>query len=134
MIVVPADAGIEIEAMVQNQDIGFVRDGQKAEVKIDTFNVTKYGLIPSRVTHVSRDAIVPDKAPDKPAEKPAQGGELQFLTRVALDRSSMSIDGADIALAPGMAVTVEIKTGQRRVLEYLLSPVLRYKQEGFRER
>jgi hemolysin D len=67
-------------------------------------------------------------------DKPAQGSELQYLTRVALDQVSMSIDGGDVALAPGMAVTVEIKTGRRRVLEYLLSPVLRYKQEGFRER
>jgi hypothetical protein len=63
-----------------------------------------------------------------------QGQELVYAARVSLDRSEMDIDGRRVALAAGMAVTVEIKTGERRVIEYLLSPLLRYKQGSLRER
>jgi hemolysin D len=59
---------------------------------------------------------------------------LTAVARVSLDRSAMKVDGRKVNLAPGMAVTVEIKTGTRRVIEYLLSPLLRYRQEALRER
>jgi membrane fusion protein, hemolysin D len=144
MVVVPADAGIEVEAMVPNKDIGFVRDGDPAEIKIDTFNFTKYGLLHGEVLGVSRDAVMRDKpvgqgANDRQAGQTARtseppGQELLYAARVSLDRTQMEIDGRLVNLAPGMAVTVEIKTGTRRIVEYLLSPLLRYKQESLRER
>lgn len=144
MVVVPADAGIEVEAMVPNKDIGFVRDGDPAEIKIDTFNFTKYGLLHGEVLGVSRDAVMRDKpagqgANDRQAGQTARtseppGQELLYAARVSLDRTQMEIDGRLVNLAPGMAVTVEIKTGHRRIVEYLLSPLLRYKQESLRER
>jgi hypothetical protein len=59
-VIVPADAALEVEAMVSNRDIGFVHPGQEAQVKIDTFNFTRYGLLHGRVMSVSRDAIVRD--------------------------------------------------------------------------
>jgi hemolysin D len=62
------------------------------------------------------------------------GQDLVYAARVSLDRAAMEIDGRTVNLAPGMAVTVGIKTGTRRVIEYLLSPLLRYKQEALRER
>ena len=62
------------------------------------------------------------------------GQELIYAARISLDRTRMQIDDRMVELAPGMAVTVEIKTGKRRVIEYLLSPLLRYKQESLRER
>ncbi len=64
MLVVPTDSRLEAEAMISNRDIGFVSDGQAAEVKIDTFNFTRYGLIEGKVVSVSRDAIVKDKPQD----------------------------------------------------------------------
>jgi len=146
MVVVPGEGGIEVEAMVLNKDIGFVRDGDPAEVKIDTFNFTKYGLLHGKVLSVSQDAIVRDKPAgqggnDRPAP-PSQsargseppGQELLYAARISLDRSQMEIDGRLVNLAPGMAVTAEIKTSQRRIIELLLSPLLRYKQESLRER
>jgi hemolysin D len=144
LVVVPEDATIEIEAMVANKDIGFVRDGDEAEVKVDTFNFTKYGLLRGRVTRLSRDAISRDKAPahdgnqqrpsdDAPTSEPA-GQELLYAAHIALDQTRMLVDGHMIDLEPGMAVTAEIKTGRRRIIEYLLSPLLRYKQEAWRER
>jgi hemolysin D len=144
MVVVPAGSGIEIEAMVSNKDIGFVHEGDTAEIKIDTFNFTKYGLLQGQVLSISRDAIMRDKSAaqtggDKSAgantrssEPPGQ--ELLYAARVSLDRTKMQIDDRLVDLAPGMAVTVEIKTGRRRIIEFLLAPLLRYKQESLRER
>ncbi len=145
MTVVPAQSHIEIEAMVQNKDIGFVREGDAAEVKIDTFNFTKYGLLHGKVVSVSADAIERDKAPasdasasDKTASasrsSEPQGQELLYAARIALDATRMEVEGRMVDLAPGMAVTAEIKTGQRRIVEFLLSPLLRYRQESLRER
>jgi hemolysin D len=146
MVIVPADSRLEIEALVTNKDIGFVHPGQTADIKIDTFNFTKYGLLHGEVLNVSRDAIAREKAAETrlaSAAKPLtndddssepRGQELVYATRVSLDRTHMLIDGKLVNLGPGMAVTVEIKTGKRRVIEYLLSPLLRYKQESMRER
>jgi hemolysin D len=144
MVVVPDGGGIEVEAMIANKDIGFVHDGDPAEVKIDTFNFTKYGLLHGKVMSVSQDAIVREKpAAQLGAEKQAgqstrtsepSGQELLYAVRISLDRTSMQIDERMVNLAPGMAVTIEIRTGQRRIIEYLLSPLLRYKQESLRER
>jgi hemolysin D len=144
LVVVPADATIEIEAMVANQDIGFVHEGDEAEVKVDTFNFTKYGLLHGRVTGISRDAISRDKAsarngmPPKPSDAAATsepaGQDLVYAAHITLDQTRMLIDGHMTDLEPGMAVTAEIKTGRRRIIEYLLSPLLRYKQEAWRER
>jgi hemolysin D len=144
MSVVPADSHLEIEAMVSNHDIGFVREGQDAEIKIDTFNFTRYGLLHGKVLTVSQDAILRDKPQEKSGDKPQTGAEsdtsepkgqeLIYSARVSLDQTQMQIDDRLVSLAPGMAVTVEIKTGSRRVIEYLLSPLLRHKQEALRER
>jgi hemolysin D len=148
MVVVPADSRLEIEAMVKNQDIGFVRAGEPAEIKVDTFNFTRYGLMHGTVTSVSQDAMVREKPPagsaasagaDESARSAndgsqASGQELVYTARVSLDRTQMEVEDRVVNLTPGMAVTVEIKTGSRRVIEYLLSPLLRYKQEAMRER
>jgi hemolysin D len=142
-VVVPGESRLEIEAMVSNQDIGFVSAGQEAEVKVDTFNFTRYGLLHGRVLNVSQDAIARDKPPERPsAQQPTEpstsseprGQELVYSARVSLDRRQMQIEDKLVNLSPGMAVTVEIKTGSRRIISYLLSPLVRYKQEALRER
>jgi hemolysin D len=146
MVIVPADSHLEAEVMVPNRDIGFVHTGETAEIKIDTFNFTRYGLLHGTVQSVSQDAIVRDKPADKSASSQQsstgalsdtsepQGQELVYAARVSLDRTQMQIEDRIVNLGPGMAVTAEIKTGSRRVIEYLLSPLLRYKQESLRER
>ncbi len=143
MAIVPADSRLEAEVMVPNRDIGFVVSGQAAEIKIDTFNFTKYGMLHGEVMNVSQDAIVREKPADRiaGAVRPAlsdtsepQGQELVYSARVSLDRTKMEIEDRTVDLAPGMAVTVEIKTGQRRIIEYLMSPLLRYRHEAARER
>jgi membrane fusion protein, hemolysin D len=142
-VVVPLDSHLEIEAMVSNRDIGFVHSGQEAEIKIDTFSFTRYGLLHGRVLNVSQDAIARDKPQDKSNDKAPgaenstsepKGQELNYAARVSLDRTQMQVEDKLVNLSPGMAVTVEIKTGTRRIISYLLSPLLRYKQEVLRER
>jgi len=146
MVVVPAESRLEIEAMIQNKDIGFVHDGDPAEIKIDTFNFTKYGLLHGKVVSVSADAIQRDKPQgskdNNPSDQSAnaartsepEGQELVYAARIALATTRMEIEGRMVDLSAGMAVTAEIKTGQRRIIEFLLSPLLRYKQESLRER
>ncbi len=142
--IVPEGSPLEIEAMVSNRDIGFVHAGQEAEIKVDTFNFTKYGLIKGRVESVSGDSILREKPVDKADAKrhtgdesdssePA-GQELVYSSRVLFDQTQMQIDDRLVNLEPGMAVTVEIKTGKRRVIDYLLSPILRHRQQALRER
>ncbi len=142
MVVVPADSPLEIEAAVSNQDIGFVHAGQQAAIKIDTFNFTRYGLLHGEVLGVSPDAVGPgagtDDAPT--ARQPAAdrlrtaGRGLSYTARISLDRTTIPVDGKPVDLRPGMTVAVEINTGTRRVIDYLLSPLLRYTQESLRER
>jgi hemolysin D len=144
MMIVPAESRIEIEAMIQNRDIGFVQDGDAAEVKIDTFNFTKYGLLHGKVLSVSADSITREKPAGQGSEKTAtasgakssepQGQELVYAARISVNETRMQIENKLVDLAPGMAATVEIKTGERRIIEFLLSPLLRYKQESLRER
>jgi hemolysin D len=137
------DSRLEIEAMVSNRDIGFVYPGQDAEIKVDTFTFTRYGLLHGKVLSVSQDAITRDRPQDKNGEKlqgtetsssEPKGQELVFAARVSLDSAQMQIEEKAVNLSSGMAVTVEIKTGSRRIISYLLSPLLRYKQEALRER
>jgi hemolysin D len=143
LVVVPSDSRLEIEAMVSNRDIGFVHSGQDAEVKIDTFNFTRYGLLQGGVLSVSEDAVVRDRPQDRPNDRAPgapsdtsepKGQELNYSARISLDRTVMQVDDRIVKLSPGMAVTVEIKTGSRMILSYLLSPLLRYRQESLRER
>jgi len=143
MVVVPADSGLEIEAMVSNRDIGFVRAGQDVEVKIDTFNFTRYGLIHGKVLSISPDAITRDKPQGTSndrmpgtttASREPKGEELVYAARIWLDRTQMQVEENRVNLAPGMAVTGEIKTGSRTIISYLLSPLLKYRQESLRER
>jgi hemolysin D len=122
LIVVPQEHPVEVEAQVENKDVGFVKNGQIVEIKVETFPFTLYGTIPGKVVSVSDDAA--------PIEKVG----LVYPTRVSIDRSTMQVEGKQVNLSPGMAVTVEIKTGQRRVIEYLLSPLLKSINESLRER
>jgi hemolysin D len=144
LVVVPAESHLEIEAMIQNRDIGFVHPGQDVEIKVDAFNFNRYGLIGGKVISISSDAITRDKPADKSNTKQSddtqdetsepENQELVYSARIALDRTKMDVEGGSVDLSPGMAVTVEIKTGARRIISYLLSPLLKFKQEALRER
>ncbi|MDP3700638.1 MAG: HlyD family type I secretion periplasmic adaptor subunit [Hylemonella sp.] len=122
MIVVPDSPTVTAEIAIANQDIGFVNAGQTATVKLETFPYTRYGTVDAKVEVVTADAVTDEK---KGSYYPA------ILT---LSQKDMDIDGKRIPLSPGMNITAEIKTGKRRVIEYLLSPVQRAGNESLRER
>jgi hemolysin D len=122
MLIVPEENAIEVEAWVQNRDIGFVEKGQVAEIKIETFPYTKYGVINGEIQNVSNDAV------------PNEQLGLIYIARVLMEKTTMQVNGKIVNLSPGMAVTVEVKIGKRRIIEYVLSPLLRYKEESIQER
>lgn len=122
MQIVPDDAPIEVQAFVANKDIGFVHDGQAAVIKVETFPFTKYGTVAGSIIKVSDDAVSDEKH------------GLVYAARVAPARTTMRVDEKLVKLAPGMAVTVEVNMGKRRLIEFLLSPLLRYRDEAARER
>jgi len=121
MQIIPAGATLEVEAMVLNKDIGFVREDQEAILKVESFPFTKYGVIDGTVRQVYKDAV----------ERENLG--LAYPARVTMARSTMTVDGKILNLTPGMAITVEIKTGKRRLIEYILAPLQRYQDESLRE-
>jgi hemolysin D len=122
MHIVPDKDAFEIEAWIQNRDIGFVHDGQKAKIKVETFQFTKYGTIGGEVVNVSNDAT------------PDERLGLVYAARVKMDRTTMKVEDKIVNLSPGMAVTVEVNMGKRRLIEYLMSPLLKYKDESLREK
>ena len=122
MVIVPRDYPLEVEAYVENKDIGFVNAGQEAEIKIETFPYTKHGTIHGEVKHVSSDAIDDEKR------------GLVYSSRVKMERATIPVENKIVNLGPGMAVTVEIKTGKRRVIEYFLTPLMQHSSESLRER
>jgi len=120
--IVPNGQVLEIEAGLLNKDIGFVHTGQIAEIKIDSFPFTKYGVIDGEVIDISADAI----------EHEQMG--LLFPLKASMKTDEINVDGKWVKLKPGMSVTVEIKTGTRRLMEFLLAPLMRGVSEGARER
>ena len=122
LAIVPSDELLEVEATVLNKDIGFVRAGQRATVKIESFPYTRYGYLEGVVESVSHDAAQDENL------------GLVFQARVRLSKASLPIDGVTVALTPGMALSVEIKTGTRRVIDYVLSPLRQHQTESMRER
>lgn len=122
MTVVPARGALEVQAKVLNKDIGFIRVGQEAAVKLEAFSFTRYGAVPGRVARISRDAVQ-----DKDLG-------LVYVVTVTLDRSFVDADGRRYALAPGLAATVDVKTGTRRIVSYLISPLQTSISQAGRER
>jgi hemolysin D len=138
MVIVPDGTKLEIEAMLLNRDKGFVHEGQEARVKLEAFPFTRYGTLHGKVATVSNDAIpagAPQQAPGARQETAHDAnGPLVFPVRIALDETSIRIESRDVLLTPGMSVTAEVKTGDRRVLEFLLDPLMEMTDEAFHER
>lgn len=122
MLIAPAAAPLEVEAQVANRDIGFVHVGMRAEVKIETFDYTRYGVVAATVRSLSRDAVADGER------------EPYFLAQLELAQTALTVDGRERPMEPGMLATVELRLGRRRVIEFLLSPLLRYRNESARER
>ncbi|WP_374544850.1 HlyD family type I secretion periplasmic adaptor subunit [Rhodoblastus sp.] len=145
MRIVPEGAALEIECYLANKDIGFVKPGQKAVVKIESFPFTRYGALQATVERVASDAIPEPEAQQlegdatrAPRDKTFAGAQrtqnLVFPVTLTPARKVMDVDGQEIPLTPGMAVSVEIATGNRRILEYIFSPLVETASRAMKER
>ncbi|WP_108811928.1 HlyD family type I secretion periplasmic adaptor subunit [Sphingorhabdus sp. Alg231-15] len=122
MVIVPDDAEVQVSAQILNKDIGFIYEGQPVRVKLEAFNFTDYGLIEGVVDNISRDAIQDENL------------GLVYATRIKLNKRHLMINGKNQAIGPGLQVQAEIKTGERRIIQYLLSPLAKTMDEAGRER
>lgn len=124
--IVPGDDALLVEARVRPADIAFLRPGLDAMVKLSAYDFSIYGGIDGVVEHISADAIVDDR----PGVRP----EAYYLVQVRTRHMSHEAHNTPIKILPGMQATVDIRTGRRTVLQYLLKPILRAKQSALRER
>ncbi len=124
MVVVPKEGGIEVEAQVPNKDVGFLRVGMPATIKLDAFEFTKYGTLDAVVQWIGADAIRDERL------------GAYFPVRLLLHgkRLPVSVNGQHPEIRIGMAVTADMAIGQRKAYEYFLGPLLKYQQESLRER
>ena len=148
IVITPNGGKLQVEALVANLDIGFVKPGQEAVIKVDAFPFTRFGTLHGKVVRIASAAISEQEAKRAlanatyaangaqatPASAPGQPESFVFPVTVALDETAMKINDALISLTPGMTVTVEIKTNSRRVIDYLLSPLARMNSEALKER
>ena len=140
MLIVPDQRAVELEAYIDNKDVGFLNEGDAAQVKIDAYEYTKYGTIAAIVTHISRDSVDfsgngTGQLASKTGDTKAEGSKgLLYAVKVQLQQQSLPIDGRDMPLLPGMSGTVEIKTGERRIIQYVLSPLIANARESLHER
>ncbi len=138
MIIVPDDAAVVVEANIMNKDIGFIREGQAVRVKLEAFNFTDYGIIPGVVESISRDAIdmsqpgQQQQRDEAGRQQPQQG--LVYAARIRLNQRTIRVRGRDQTIGPGLAAQAEIKTGERRIIDFLLSPIAKTMDEAGRER
>ena len=147
IVITPADATLQAEALVSNLDIGFVRVGQKAAIKVDAFPFTRFGVLHGTVVKIASAAVAEQEAKrtlanatamaNGASEAPTPQGQPEnfvFPVTIALDESVMKVDGAMVPLTSGMTVAVEIKTDTRRVIDYFFSPLAKIASEAARER
>jgi hemolysin D len=145
LTIVPFEGPMEIEAMIANRDIAFVEPGQQAVVKVEAFPFTRYGTIDATVSKVSRDAVderyatnLSDAATAAKQQggsgQPSQAPNLVFPVTLALVQHAIAVGESEVPLVPGMAVTVEIKTGSRRAIDYVLSPLREFVAQTAHER
>lgn len=123
LVIVPLDGGLEVEAKALNKDIGLISTGQTAFVKVTAYPYTRYGDIAGQIEWVAQDAVVDE-----------QLGPI-YPVRVSLSATKLPrmVENRQGSLSPGMTVTTDIKIGKRRVIEFFLTPILRYTSESLRE-
>ncbi|MBX8568140.1 HlyD family type I secretion periplasmic adaptor subunit [Pseudomonas cichorii] len=120
--IVPLEDNLLIEARVRPQDVAFLHPGQKAMVKFSAYDYTIYGGLPARLEMIGADTVTDDK------------GNSFYLIQVRTDRNHLGGDDRPLLIIPGMVATVDIITGEKSVMDYLLKPVLKGGSEALRER
>lgn len=122
MAIVPKGTRMEVEAWMDNKDIGFVHEQQAVEVKVDAFNFQKFGMLKGHVREISADAIENKQ------------GEQRYRVMVSLDDDNLFMDNKKLSIYPGMNVSAEIKTRKKKIIDFFLEPFQTYRNEALRER
>jgi adhesin transport system membrane fusion protein len=122
MEIVPSDETLLVEVKIKPKDIAFIYFGQKAIVKFTAYDFSIYGGLDGKVVLISPDTIKDEK------------DNVFYTVRIKTDKNSIGRDGEDLKIIPGMTVSVDIITGQKSVLDYILKPILKTKQYTFTER
>jgi len=125
MDILPIGPRMKVEARVKPADLGFLRVGLPAQIKLSAYDYYSHGGLSGQVEYISPDALLD--------ERTGQPDSAWFRVIVSADASTLNADGKPLPVVPGMTATVEIRTGDRTLLEYLLKPVLK-SREAFRER
>lgn len=134
MVIVPDDPAIVVEAMVENRDIAFIRKSQPVRVKFEALPFTDFGVGQGRVDSISRDAVDSNGGQTNSGTAKRSTGGLVYPVRITLDRNWIAANGQRFPIGPGMAVQAEIKIGRRRIIDYILSPLVQTFDEAARER
>ncbi len=123
LVVVPLDGGLEVEAQILNKDIGYVHENQEVSVKVAAYPFTKYGDLVGKIEWVARDAVIDE-----------QMGPI-YPVRISVSSYKLPniVQGREGVISPGMMVNTDIKVGKRRVFEYFMDPIMRYKDKSLRE-
>ncbi len=121
---VPLDDPLEAEVNIQARDIGFVRQGDHARIKLEAFPFQKHGALEGTVKVISEDTFQKDTA---------MGSAVTYRSRIGLTTTTLRDVPTDFRLIPGMTLSAEIKVGERRVISYFLYPIMRYLDESLRE-
>ncbi|MFH1913787.1 MAG: HlyD family type I secretion periplasmic adaptor subunit [Pseudomonadota bacterium] len=122
MEIIPLDDTLLVEAQIKPSDIAFLHPRQEAQVKITAYDFSIYGGLNGTVEHISADTIQNEK------------GESFYVVRVRTENNAMTYHGKRLPIIPGMTAQVDILTGKKSVLDYLLKPILKAKQNALRER
>lgn len=125
MEIVPIEDSLLIEARVKPSDIAFLRIGQLAIVKLSAYDFSIYGGLEGRLEHISADTLTP--------EDPGEKRESYYQIRVRTQTSKLDAEGTPLSILPGMEATVDVRTGRRTVLHYLLKPILKTREKALRE-
>lgn len=121
--VVPTSDVLLVEARISPKDVAFIRAGQPALVKITAFDFSIYGGLHGEVTNVTADSMFDEKS-----------GETYYLVQVKTAKSEIVRDGKSHAIIPGMVASVDIMTGKKTILQYLLKPINKARTDAMRER
>jgi HlyD family secretion protein len=134
LTLVPENETLRAEVWLSNEDIGFVKQGQKVRLKFAAFPFQKYGMLEGEVEHIGADSVDPAANGAAPAAKPGANAGSTYKALVALKATRLEAGGERFPLSAGMQANAEILLGTRTVLEYLLSPVQQAWHEAGRER
>jgi membrane fusion protein, adhesin transport system len=120
--IVPLEDSLLVETRIKPADIAFLRPGQKAVVKFSAYDFTMYGGLEGLVEHISADSITDDQ------------GQNSYLVRIRTQKNYLGNEKNPMPIIPGMVAEVDILTGRKTILQYLLKPAIRAQKMALRER